>query len=422
MTFFPDTLERRGLLAQVSDRDGLAHHLGGASRVVYVGFDPTAASLQVGNLVSLLLLRRFQLQGHRPIALVGGATGLIGDPSWRTEERVLNDAATVEDWVARIRRQVGRFIDLDGNSAGRVVNNLDWTGELNTLAFLRDIGKHFSVTAMLQRDSVRSRVERDGGGISYTEFSYTLLQANDFLELARRYDCSLQIGGSDQWGNIVSGVDLVRRALGRQAFALTHPLVTRSDGTKWGKSAGGAVWLDPERTSPYAFYQFWLNVADADVVAHLKRFTLLDDEALAAAGDAVENHPEQRQGQRTLAREVTRLVHGDESLLSAERITAALFHGAVRDLAPGDLAQLAQDGMACTSVAPGTGLLAALSAAGLAKSNGDARRLVQGRGVRLNGEPVTDSSTLLSTANALHGRYHLLRRGRRNWHLAVLAG
>ena len=414
------SLDRRGLLVQVSDRPGLEDHLASESRAVYAGFDPTAPSLQVGNLVPLLMLRRFQLGGHRPIAVLGGATGAIGDPSGRTEERALNDAATIDRWVESIRSQVSRFIDTEGGFAGTVVNNLEWTRDLDVIRFLRDVGKHFSVNAMIGRDFVRSRLERDGAGISYTEFSYSLLQAHDFLELARRHDCRVQIGGADQWGNIVSGIDLVRRVLRRTAYAVSMPLMTRSDGAKFGKSADGAVWLDASRTSPYAFYQFWMNSADDDVLGYLRCFTLLDEQALDAAAESVAARPQQREAQRLLAREVTRLTHGDDALVSAERITAALFDGEVRALGPEDLGQLAQDGMDMTRVRPGTGLLTALATAGLAKSNGAARRLVDGKGIRLNGETVTDAAVRLDSAGALYGRYYVLRRGRRSWHLVVV--
>ena len=415
-------LEGRGLLAQVSDRTGLDAHLRGGSRVVYAGVDPTASSLQVGNLVTLLMLRRFQLAGHRPIAVVGGATGLIGDPSGRVDERALNDAATVEAWVGAMRGQVSRFLELEGNNAALVVNNLDWTAGKDVIGFLRDVGKHFSVNAMMQRDSVRSRLDRDGAGISYTEFSYMLLQAFDFLELARRYGCTVQVGGSDQWGNIVSGVDLVRRVLKRQAFAFTHPLITKQDGTKFGKSADGAVWLDAGRTSPYAFYQFWMNTPDADVVPYLRCFTLLEEGEIEAVADALVERPERRDAQRTLAGEVTRLVHGADAVAAAERITSALFDGQIRALREDDFAQLARDGMAASTVTAGTGLLDAMTGAGLAPSNGAARRLVQSRGVRVNGGVVADAGMRLEAANALHGRYHVVRRGRKNWHLVIVEG
>ena len=415
-------LERRRLVAQVSDHAGLDAHLASGSQSVYAGFDPTAPSLQVGNLVPLLMLRRFQLAGHRPVAVLGGATGAIGDPSGRTEERTLNDAATIEDWVQAIGRQVARFVDTEGDRGGVVVNNLDWTRDLDVIAFLRDVGKHFSVNAMIQRDFVRSRLEREGSGISYTEFSYVLLQAYDFLQLARRHDCRVQMGGADQWGNIVSGIDLVRRVLRKPAYALSMPLVSRSDGTKFGKSAAGAVWLDAGLTSPYAFFQFWVNCSDDDVVNYLRVFTLLGVDEIDEAGIALSKRPERREAQRMLAREVTRLVHGDDGVASAQRITDALFDGDVRSLGPDDLRQLEQDGMDSTHVDPGTGLLAALTATGLAQSNGAARRLVDANGVRLNGESVTDSALHLDREGALFGRYHLVRRGRKSWHLVVLEG
>ena len=413
------TLERRRLIAQVSDRAGLDAHLASGPQSIYAGFDPTAPILQVGNLVPLLMLRRFQLAGHRPIAVLGGATGAIGDPSGRTEERSLNDAATIGSWLEGIGRQVRRLIDTEGDR-GLVVDNMDWTRDLDVVAFLRDVGKHFSVNAMIQRDFVRSRLQRDGAGISYTEFSYVLLQAHDFMELARRHDCRVQIGGADQWGNIVSGIDLVRRVLQKPAFALSMPLITKGDGTKFGKSAGGSVWLDPTRTSPYAFYQFWLNYADGDVVDYLRVFTLLALDEIDAAATAVADRAQQRDAQRLLAREVTRLVHGDEAVASARRITEALFDGDVRTLGHDDLMQLEQDGMDATRIAPGTGLLAALTAAGLATSNGAARRLVDANGVRLNGEVVTDPGLSLDAGGALFGRYHVVRRGRKSWHLIVL--
>jgi len=417
-----NALGRRGLLAQVSDHAGLEDYLAGGSRRIYCGFDPTAPSLQVGNLVPLLLLRRFQLAGHRPIVVLGGATGAIGDPSGRTEERTLNDPATIDRWTGMIRSQAARIVDTEGPNAGMIVNNLEWTRELDTIGFLRDVGKHFSVNAMIQREFVRSRLEREDAGISYTEFSYVLLQAYDFLELARRYDCTVQLGGSDQWGNIVSGIELVRRVLGRPAYALSAPLVTKRDGSKFGKSAGGAVWLDGGLTSPYAFYQFWLNSADADVPHFLGCFTLLDEDAIEEAAESLRSRPERREAQRLLAREVTRLVHGDEAVSSSERIAAALFEGEVRGLDGDDLGQLERDGMERTRIEPGTGLLAAMAASGLASSNAAARRLVQGRGVRLNGTTVTDAGIRLDVGGSLHGRYHLICRGRKHWHMLVLEG
>ncbi len=415
-----DELRQRGLVAQTSDEEGLARHLQEGSRTVYCGFDPTAESLHIGNLVPLITLRRFQLHGHRPILLLGGATGMIGDPSGRSAERNLNTSEVVGQWLERIRRQVEGFVEFQGNNAAVVVNNLDWTANLDVITFLRDVGKHFSVNQMIQRESVRSRLEREGEGISYTEFSYMLLQAMDYLELAQRYDCTVQVGGSDQWGNIVSGMDLVRRKLGRETFALTLPLITKADGSKFGKTAAGAVWLDPGKTSPYSFYQFWLNCADADVVGFLRVFTFLDLAEIDDLERQVAGAPEARSAQRRLAREVTAMVHGEEALASAERITRALFDGALGELSESDLAQLEQDGIDCTPVVEDTiGLLSALADSGLAKSRSDARKLVQSRGVRVNGQVQTDVERELDWQDALFGRFYLLRRGKKNWHMLV---
>lgn len=413
-----DEFKSRGLLAQVSDERQLRSHLAGGVRTLYCGFDPTADSLHIGNMVPLLALRRFQLAGHRPILLLGGATGLIGDPSGREDERSLNDADLVAAWAERIRGQAASFLDFSGSAAARVVNNLEWTAGLDVISFLRDVGKFFPVNAMVRRESVRSRLQREGQGISYTEFSYMLLQANDYLELARRYGCSLQIGGSDQWGNIVSGMDLVRRRLGAQAHALTLPLVARADGAKFGKTAAGAVWLDAARTSPYAFHQFWLNSADADVVGYLRMFSLLDLTEIEDLARAVHAAPQRRAAQTRLADHLTALVHGVEALRTVERIRAALFEGDPGRLRPADLAQLALDGMD-SAAAPedGMGLLAAAVATGLASSNGAARRLVQARGLSVNGQVQEDAARLLDFSDALHGRYYLLRRGKKHWRL-----
>ena len=414
-------LLERGLVAQLSDEDGLATHLSTGRRTVYCGFDPTAASLHVGNLVPLLGLRRFQRSGHRPVLLIGGATGLIGDPGGKSEERVLNSRETVRGWAGSIRAQASGFLEFSGADAAVVVNNLDWTADLDVIAFLRDIGKHFSVNAMVRRDSVRSRLTREGAGLSYTEFSYMVLQAMDFLELARRHDCSVQIGGSDQWGNIVGGVELIRRALGREAYALTTPLVTKADGKKFGKSETGTVWLDPALTSPYAFYQFWINAADADIPGWLRYFTFLDVVEIDAAVAAAEADPGRRGGQRLLAREVTRLVHGEAALGAAERITEALFSGRVGALGAADLEQLRLDGVGCTEVPAGARLTSVLADGGLAASRGAARRLIESGGVSVNGSPAQDVDHVLGSEDALHGRYHLIRRGRKAWHLAVHA-
>ena len=410
-------LELRHLLAQISDREGLEFHLQQSGRSLYCGFDPTAPSLHIGSLVPLLTLRRFQLAGHSPIALVGGATGLIGDPSGRVDERGLNNVDVVRGWGERLAQQVSRFIDLDGTYAARVVNNLEWASRLDALGFLRDIGKHFSVNAMMQRDSVKNRLGREGEGISYTEFSYMLLQAYDFLELFRRYQCTIQVGGSDQWGNMVSGIDLIRRLDSQQAFVLTVPLITRSDGLKFGKTTDGAIWLDSDMTSPYRFYQFWLNTSDEDVVSFLGYFTFLDLSDIADAATELRDRPGDRGAQRLLAREATLLTHGQGALSSAERISAALFGGAVADLRREDLEQLQLDGMDSTSVENEEELLTALVRAGLAKSRGAGRKLIDGKGVQINGELVELPNQVLRLEGALFGRYHLLRRGKKSWHM-----
>ncbi|MEQ9209963.1 MAG: tyrosine--tRNA ligase, partial [Pseudomonadales bacterium] len=326
-TGFLADLEKRGLIAQRTAEEELDQHLS-VSRAVYCGFDPTADSLHIGSLVPLLMLKRFQLAGHKPIALVGGSTGLIGDPSFKAAERKLNGPEVVQQWCERLKSQFAQFIDFDTSNANAVmVNNYDWTANMSVLDFLRDIGKHFSVNAMIQKESVKQRIDREGSGISFTEFSYLLLQSLDFAELYKLHDCTLQIGGSDQWGNITGGIDLTRRLHGGQVYGLTMPLITKSDGTKFGKTESGTIWLDPAKTSPYAFYQFWLQTADADVYRFLKYFTFLPVDDI----DEIERQDAERAGrpeaQRVLAEEVTKLVHGEEALSAAQRITNALFSG-----------------------------------------------------------------------------------------------
>lgn len=415
-----EELKARGLLAQVSDEEGLSAHLESGSRTVYCGFDPTADSLHIGNLVPLLTLRRFQDHGHRPILLLGGATGLIGDPSGRLDERSLNQTEVVAGWVQKIQAQVEGLVSFEGNNAAVIENNLDWTADMDVISFLRDIGKYFSINAMIARDSVKTRLDREDQGISYTEFSYMLLQAMDYAELAERHHCTIQIGGSDQWGNIVSGMDLVRRKHSREAFALTVPLITKADGTKFGKTAAGAVWLDAGRTSPYSFYQFWLNTADADVEHFLKIFTFLPLAEIDALLLAFRDTPGERQAQKTLAAEITRMLHGEAALESAMRISDALFSGSIDALTEEDLVQLKQDGMDCTEVAEEkVGLLSVLADSGLAPSRGQARKLVGSGGVRINGEVVGDPEAELDFSRALHERFFLLRRGKKNWHLLV---
>ena len=416
---FMDELRWRGLLTQVSDEQGLIDYLDSGCQSLYCGFDPTADSLHVGSLVPLLALRRFQLQGHRPLLLLGGATGMIGDPSGRDNERSLNELETVSNWTQALREQVSGFLEFDtkDGTAAKIVNNLDWTRDLPVVEFLRDIGKHFSVNSMIQRDSVKSRLARTNEGISYTEFSYMLLQAMDFLRLAQNEGCFLQIGGSDQWGNIISGIDLIRRYTGRSAFAFTMPLVTKADGTKFGKSAAGAVWIDSRKTSQYVFYQFWLNTADEDVVKFLKLFTFLSQSEVQSLEVEVLDRPELREAQKKLAQEVTTIVHGKQAVVAAERISAALFAGDIGQLLESDLRELQQDGMPCTSCPVGTGLLAAIVEAGLTKSTGEARKLIQANGIKLNGDSIDDVGRGLTFEDALFKRFYLLRKGKKNYHL-----
>jgi tyrosyl-tRNA synthetase len=414
-------LKWRGLIAQVSDETALQDHLAEASRTIYCGFDPTADSLHIGSLVPLLALQRMQRMGHRPIVLVGGATGLIGDPSFRLNERSLNSADVVQGWVEKLKRQVEPYVSFEGSCAAILVNNLDWTESLDVISFLRDIGKHFSINTMVNRDSVRSRLEREGEGLSFTEFSYMLLQGMDYLELHRRYGCSLQIGGSDQWGNIISGIDLVRRVVHRQVYGLTLPLVTKADGSKFGKTATGTIWLDQNKTSPYAFYQFWLNTADADVSSYLRFFTYLNEGEILELDKSTCQKPEGREAQRVLAREVTKMVHGADALLGAERISSALFKGDVDQLREGDLLQLTQDGLASFKSSAPIGLLAAMVETGLARSTSEARKLVESSGVSVNGRTVVDTRYVLDCGVALFGKFHLIRKGKKNWSAVVIA-
>jgi tyrosyl-tRNA synthetase len=420
-------LQGRGLINQLAGGDGLVEHLASGNRVVYCGFDPTADSLHIGSLVPLLALRRFQLAGHKPIVLVGGATGLIGDPSFKAEERKLNTPDVVTGWAGKLRAQVSRFVDFDaGSCAAEVVNNYDWTHGLSVLDFLRDIGKHFSVNAMINKESVKQRIEREGEGISFTEFSYMLLQSMDFAELYKKKGCTVQLGGSDQWGNITGGIDLTRRLHRQQVYGLTLPLVTKADGSKFGKTEQGTIWLDAARTSPYAFYQFWMNTADADVYKFLRYFTFLD----LAAIDDIEAVDAQAQGRRSaqgiLAREVTALVHGSVGMQAAERISKALFSGDVSGLSEGDFAQLAQDGLPTATVQGNEkSLLDILVETGLAVTPrgevtiGQARKFVQEGAVQVNGVQQTDSAAQLSANTAIYGKYHLLRRGKKQFHLLV---
>ena len=410
-----DELEWRGLIAQSTDLDAVGAELAAGPITVYAGFDPTAPSLHAGHLVPLLALRRFQQAGHRPIIIAGGATGFIGDPR-DTGERSLNTADTVAEWTDRIRGQLERFVDFNDSPTGAIVeNNMNWTAELSTIEFLRDVGKHFSVNMMLDRDTVRRRLE--GEGISYTEFSYMLLQANDYVELHRRYDCTLQIGGSDQWGNIIAGVRLVRQKLGANVHALTVPLVTSADGTKFGKSTGGGnLWLDPEMTSPYAWYQYFINVADDDVIRYLRWFTFLSADELAELEEATASRPHERAAQRRLAQELTTVVHGEAATAAVELASRALF-------GRGELAELDEPTLAAAlreasvgELKPGgpDGITDLLVASGLSASKGAARRTITEGGVSVNNVRIDSDEWVPQASDFLHGRWLVLRRGKRN--------
>ena len=412
-----DELTQRGLVAQNSDPVALADHLA-TPRTVYCGFDPTAGSLHIGHLVPLLMLRRFQLAGHTPVALVGGATGLIGDPSFKASERTLNSAETVQGWVASLSAQISALLTAsDGLAAPLLVNNADWMGQMSALDFLRDIGKHFSVNAMLARESVRQRLARPDQGISFTEFSYTLLQSQDFAVLNQRLGCTLQIGGNDQWGNITSGMDLTRRLHQTQVYGMTLPLITKADGTKFGKTEGGAIWLDPALTSPYAFYQFWLGTADEDVYRFLRYYSFMP----LAEIETLEAEDAKRQGrklaQQVLADELTELVHGKGALAAAQRISESLFSGEVARLGESDLAQLAQDGMPSSPIKGETDLVTLLVECGLANSKRIARELLAAGAVSVNGAIRRDEP--LTADDRLFGRYLLLRRGKKQYHLVI---
>lgn len=422
MTDIIDDLTWRGLIALSTDPEELRKALDAGPVTLYIGFDPTAPGLHIGNLVQLLTLRRIQHAGHRPIALVGGATGLIGDPSGKSAERVLNSREVVAEWVERIRREVSRFLDFTpGPTGALVVSNLEWTEPLSALEFLRDVGKHFPVNQMLSRESVRARLE--AGGISYTEFSYQILQANDFLELYRRLGCTLQVGGSDQWGNLVSGVDLIRRVEGATAHALATPLITKPDGTKYGKTEGGAIWISPDLMSPYAFYQFWLNRADEEIPGLLRVFSFRSREEIEALERESRDEPAARPGQRALAEEMTTLVHGADETAKAIAASRALF-------GQGDLAELDEQTLAAALAevpsatikaaagssdgAGGLPTIAELMAdTAIVQSRSAARRAISGGGAYLNNRKVAEPDARPALEDLLYGRFLVLRRGKR---------
>lgn len=417
-------LQARGLIAQTTDIDTLSNLLDTESISLYCGFDPTADSLHIGHLLPVLMLRRFQLAGHRPVALVGGATGMIGDPSFKAAERSLNTAETVQQWSESIRQQLTPFLDFSGENPAIMANNADWFGNMNCIDFLRDIGKNFSVNQMLGKEAVKQRLEREDSGISFTEFAYALLQGYDFAELNRRHNVQLQIGGSDQWGNITWGTETTRRLHQNSVHGLTVPLVTKADGTKFGKTESGAVWLSPNKTSPYQFYQFWLQAADADVYKFLKYFTFLSLEHIAQIEETDRNSGSKPQAQSILAEEMTRLVHGEAALEAAKRITDSLFSGNEAALTEQDYAQLALDGLPCFPASGGLNVVEALVKTGLASSNKDARGFINSKAVLINGQAPEinnpnhapekpDDAYLLTDEHKRFGRYTIIKRGKR---------
>ncbi len=419
-----DELTWRGLVSEATP--GLEPLLARERVTAYIGFDPTASSLHVGSLLTVMGLARLQRSGHTPIALVGGGTGLIGDPSGKTQERPLLSAEQVTANVEGIRRQLERFLDFSPSpNAARIVDNGEWLGSIGLLTFLRDAGKHFTVNYMLQKEAVNRRLESEDG-ISFTEFSYLLLQAYDFLQLFDRFGCTLQMGGSDQWGNITAGIDLVRKLRAAGAHGLVWPLMKTASGVKFGKTEAGTVWLDPERTSPFRFYQFWLNADDRDVISHLKTFTFLDAAAIEAIGNEVAAAPERREAQRVLAREVTRLVHGDDHVVRAERASAVLFSEDIASLSADDVLAVFDDVPSteiqreAISAAGGLGLVDLVAQVGLAPSKGEARRLVQSGGVYVNNRRIADVQHRLRADAAIDGRVVVLRKGVKQMHVIRL--
>ena len=406
-----DELVWRGLIHVSTDEAQLKALLSGSPIRYYCGFDPTAPSLHLGNLVQLLVLRRLQLAGHTPIALVGGSTGLVGDPK-PTAERTLNDPQTVAEWVSILQAQVSRFLSAEGENAVIVANNLDWTKGLSAIEFLRDIGKYFRVGTMIKKDAVSARLNSEAG-ISYTEFSYQILQGYDFLELHRRYDCMLQTGGSDQWGNLTSGTDLVHKALGKTVHAFGTPLITNSDGTKFGKSEGNAIWLDAELTSPWAMYQFWLNTDDRDVIDRLKVFTFLSRSEIERLEQAVSEAPQAREAQRTLAHEVTSIVHGEATALAVAEAAAALFGKGSLEQLDSDVFAQALAELPGADVSSATTVAQALVDTGLCSSLSDARRAISQGGVSINNEAVTHESAEVGPARAPSKALLLLKRGKK---------
>ncbi|MZQ81710.1 tyrosine--tRNA ligase [Paenibacillus sp. 5J-6] len=410
-------LEFRGLLHQITDREGLDKKLSEERVVLYCGFDPTADSLHIGSLLPILTLRRFQLAGHVPLALVGGGTGLIGDPSGKANERTLNGPETVEAWSQSIKDQLSRFLDFSSaiENSAELVNNYDWLGSLNVIEFLRDVGKNFTVNYMLAKDSVDSRITK---GISFTEFSYMILQSYDFLKLNETKNCSLQIGGSDQWGNITAGLELIGKTTESRAYGVTLPLVTKSDGQKFGKTEGGAIWLDANKTSPYQFYQFWLGTADNDVIRFLKYFTFISHEEIERLEVEVQTQPEKREAQKLLAREVTKLVHGGDALESAINITAALFSGNIQELSRTEIEEAFKDVPSSTVEQEDVALIDLLISVGAAPSKRQARQDIESGAVTVNGVKITELDAVAKDLGRLGESYIVIRRGKKNYYLA----
>ncbi|ARI76782.1 tyrosine--tRNA ligase [Halobacillus mangrovi] len=412
-------LHQRGLVNQITDEEGLEKHLKENQVTLYCGFDPTADSLHIGHLLPILMLKRFQQAGHRPIALVGGGTGMIGDPSGRSSERQLNEASVVKEFSERIKDQLAKILNFEeGENAAVARNNHEWLSQMTIIDFLRDTGKHFGVNYMLAKDSVESRIEQ---GISFTEFSYMILQSLDFQKLYEKENCTLQIGGSDQWGNITAGLELLRRtAAGEQevkAYGMTMPLITKADGTKFGKTAGGAVWLDPEKTSPYEFYQFWINADDRDVIRFLKYFTFLSMEEIAELEKEVENQPEKRVAQRRLAEEMTKLVHDEEALNQAERITEALFSGDIKALSGKEIEQGFKDVPAFASEVKDPQLLDLLVEAGISSSKRQAREDIGNGAIYINGDRNKDLKHTINENDRIEDRFTIIRRGKKKYFL-----
>jgi tyrosyl-tRNA synthetase len=412
-----EDLQWRGIIYQQTDEEGLKVTLEKEKISLYCGVDPTADSMHIGHLLPFLTLRRFQQHGHRPIVLVGGATGMIGDPSGKSEERKLQTIEVIQHNVECIQKQMRRIFDFEGEQAALMVNNYDWAGSMDIVTFLRDYGKHVGVNYMLAKDTIANRLET---GISFTEFTYTILQAMDFLHLYEKFDCKLQIGGSDQWGNITTGLELIRKMAseGSKAYGLTIPLVTKADGTKFGKTESGAVWLDPEKTSPYEFYQFWINTADADVIKYLKFFTFLSKEEIEVLEEAVQTEPHLRRAQKALAEEMTRMIHGQESLDQAIKITEALFNGDIQKLTAEEIKQGFKDVPSYEHTSgEEIGIVDLLIEAKIAPSKRQAREDVSNGAISINGERVTELEYVISKKDRIEDQFTVIRRGKKKYYL-----